>query len=203
MRLYSDAIGIDQLLYLLASHVIESYEQWGPKRKVKGGGGLAFQSTVRVDLKWMKLFVRNMMETRDLKKKGETFGARTLATAVKNRVAPPHRFAIMDVYYDRGLDPYSGLLDHLVRQNRVVRKKKAAKGASVWRLDAKHDFLEDELEKLVADEDVLGIKKAGKEYMAPVRVLGDVSQEDIEEGADELPPPPPPPAPVRKAAEEE
>lgn len=229
MRLYSSFVETYALLYLLSSHVTESMNPYGAKRKVKGGAGLAFQSTVRCDLKWLKQFVRNEVETRDLGKRGEVFGARTLITAVKNRVVPPFRFAIMDVYYDRGLDPYSGLLDHLIRQGRVAPKvaekkkdkkeekkqsyrekekeEQKAKKSKVWLLDGKTPFLEEELESLVISDDVLGIKKAGKEYLPPIRAIGEVSQEEaLEDEAPEvpdLPPiPPPPGAGLRVAMEE-
>lgn len=181
MRIYSDFIHSNMLTYLLSSHIIDNMTMWGPKKRVKGGMALAFQSTVRVELFYKKLFIQNKMETRDLGERGDVHGVRVIAEAKKNRIAPPFRFTLIDIYYDRGLDPYSGMLDHLVRNGRVICKRKAASGdnprPAVWRLDNKNDFLEEELESLLISEDALHVKAAGMEYMPPIRKEGDMSQE--------------------------
>lgn len=196
MRIYSTYIERNSLFYLLSSHVIDNMSMFGPKKRVKGGAGLAFQANCRLELTYKKLFVRNVMETRDLGKKGEVYGVRGFAQVVKNRIAPPFRFALLDVYYDRGLDPYSGLLDHFIRSGRAVGKKfeKIKKDDDKAKIEEKKKLWvglvdgekvrEDELVALVIDKDLLGIKKAGRDYMKPLASVDGVSLEEYDSDAD-------------------
>lgn len=214
MRLYSDFIYSNMVMYLANSHVTDSLNPYGQKRVIKGGKGMAFQSTVRLDLRYLSKFIRNMMETVEAGERGETYGVKILAETVKNRVAPPFMFTVIDVFFDRGIDPYSGLFDYFTRTGQIVlkpvekkkkekepepevqgkkKKKKKIDPDTVYIFDGKHEFKHAELAKLIISEDLLGVKAAGYEYM-PVLETGEVEEQDLEE--DDFPEAAPPPLPA-------
>lgn len=215
MRIYSDFISSNSFLYLAASHVISGMSMYGPKRIVKGGGGLTFQSNTRLDLKYIRKFIRNEMETSEAGRRGEVFGTKIVAETVKNSVIAPFKFAILDIYFDYGIDPYSGMLDYFLRQGRAVqvkakkkddddadaaedkvgkndKKKKKDPNSLMYSLDGKFEFLGKDLPDLIIAEDILGVKAAGFEYMKPISQMAEQLVEvDFEEGTDMAVPPPP------------
>jgi RecA/RadA recombinase len=225
MRLYSDYIYSNMVMYLANSHVTDSLNPYGQKRVIKGGKGMAFQSTVRLDLRYLSKFIRNIMDTAEVGERGETYGVKILAETVKNRVAPPFMFTVIDVYFDRGIDPYSGLFDYFTRTGQVVlkpvdkkkkekekekepeetgkkkKKKKKIDPDTLYLFDGKHEFKHAELPQLIISQDLLGVKAAGFEYMTPIDA-GEVFEEDLEEDDKDFPtaapPPPLPPVPPRR-----
>jgi RecA/RadA recombinase len=207
MRLYSDFIASNKVLYMACSHVTAGMNAYGPKRVVKGGSGLAFQSSTRLDLKYLSKFIRNELETIDAGMRGEVFGVRVFAEAVKNSIIAPFKFAILDIYFDYCIDPYSGLLDYFIREGRVTvkpaekkvkeeakeetgKKKKKSDKNVIYILDGKYEMTRETLPQVVIDNDVLGVKAAGYEYMKPINFNEVVVEEEIDSG--EMTPPPPP-----------
>ncbi len=131
MRKYSDFINKHNVMYLIASHVIANVgAMFGPKKVVKGGAGLAFQSSVRIDLHYKTRFVKNVIKTDESGERGEVYGVRIIADAKKNKVTAPFQFTVVDIYYDQGIDPYSGLFDYFFRKDKISILKKGGKGKS-------------------------------------------------------------------------
>lgn len=86
-------------------------QAYGSPETTPGGLALKFYASVRIQLKRIA----------QLKKGEEIIGNRIEAKIVKNKVAPPFKKAIFDIYYDEGISRYADLIQEGQRQN-VISK---------------------------------------------------------------------------------
>lgn len=73
---------------------------YGPSETTPGGKALPFYASVRVDVR--------RIET--LKQGDNPIGSKTKVRIVKNKVAPPFKIAVVEIYYGVGVCPYGELL---------------------------------------------------------------------------------------------
>lgn len=86
-------------------------QTYGAPETTPGGLALKFYSSVRIQLKRIA----------QLKKGEEIIGTRIEAKIVKNKVAPPFKKAIFDIYYDEGISKFADLLQEGQRLG-IVKK---------------------------------------------------------------------------------
>ena len=104
------------ILYLIANHVIAQINAYGNAKSTPGGKAIPFMSSVRLDLTMdEKLKVGK-------EKDDKVIGIRTIALAKKNKIAAPFAKAWLDIYFDKGMDEMSGLVDSLV-ENGLLRQR--------------------------------------------------------------------------------
>jgi len=97
-----------RVLYLISNHVIDNIGViYGPKTTTPGGGGIKFQASVRVELNLGKRII-------DERNKNKVSGVHVRAEVVKNKVSPPFKKCEFDIYFERGVDKWSGFFEVLV-----------------------------------------------------------------------------------------
>jgi hypothetical protein len=217
MRVYSDFIAKYMVMYLMASHVTQNIGvMYGPDKVVKGGMAVAFESSIRMDLKYKKRFVRKEMETKEAGKRGEAYGVKVLMDNAKNKVCAPFRFAVVDIFFDKGIDPYSGCFDHFFRKDKInLIQKGTEKKPEIWEWVEpgtsrdKLQFEKKDLPSFIIANDILGIQKNGGSY-EPQLFIDEplVSEEintaqEINEETQYIPPPPPPESEITRSAKAE
>jgi len=141
MRVLGGSFSKENVLYVVANHVIANIgAMYGPKSTTPGGGGVPFQASVRVELN-----LRGQLEAENKKK----VGVKVRANIRKNRVAPPFKQVVFDVFFDRGVEGYSGMFDVLVEEGII-------KSAGGWfEYDGKkhrREDLEKDMKNIVAIE---------------------------------------------------
>jgi recombination protein RecA len=87
---------------------------FGNPETTPGGRALKFYASVRIDVR----------RTQTIKDGDTSIGSRTRARVVKNKIAPPFRYAEFDFMYDRGISYEGDLLDLAAMEN-VVEKSGA------------------------------------------------------------------------------
>jgi recombination protein RecA len=113
MRILGNTFREANVLYIVANHVIAKIGQmYGPKKTTPGGSGVPFQSSVRIELK----------------KKANIAGANDVVSGVnieaeikKNKVAPPFKQTAARVYFDKGIEKYSGIVPILMAEGIVTQ----------------------------------------------------------------------------------
>lgn len=116
-RTIKDDIKKYNVTYMVTNHLIWKIgDIFTPAKQIEpGGGGPAFQASVRVCL----ALAAKIKEKGSEKVKNETnniIGILTKAQTQKNRFAPPFRTCELKIFFNHGVDRYSGLvplLEHL------------------------------------------------------------------------------------------
>ncbi|MDR0674713.1 MAG: recombinase RecA [Mycoplasmataceae bacterium] len=85
---------------------------FGNPETTTGGRALRFYATVRMELRKVEL----------IKNGNDCIGIRTSVKIVKNKVAPPLYKAIIDIYFDKGIDHTCEIIDFALEKN-VIEKR--------------------------------------------------------------------------------
>lgn len=102
------------VLFVAANHIISKIGvMYGKKTTEPGGRGYAFASSIRLELTKKKSIV-------DVASK-EIIGTNVGVFVEKNKVAPPFKRCEVEIYFDRGVDEYSGMLEHFVNKGLVEK----------------------------------------------------------------------------------
>lgn len=99
------------------NHTYESQDPYNPDAIVSGGGGFLFASSIVVAMKQMKL-----KEDAAGNKTSEVLGIRSGCKTLKTRFNKPFETMEIQIPWNGGMLPYSGLFDLFEKQN-IVRKE--------------------------------------------------------------------------------
>ena len=94
---------------------------FGDKFTTSGGKALGFHASVRIRLKLMGQIVKKVTGGK------EVIGVKVNAQVIKNRVGPPFKIALFDVYFDRGIDDSEHWLQIFKDNDIVIRSNPGSK----------------------------------------------------------------------------
>lgn len=141
MRKITNMIGKQKVLTIFTNQLRQNLNAmaFGDKYVVSGGKALAYHCSVRVRLN----------NSGKLKKGTDVIGNECKAVVVKNRMGPPQRTAIFEIYFDSGIADYSSWIK-VMKENNVVKQGGAyytytKDDGSEWKFQSK-TFI-DELQK--------------------------------------------------------
>lgn len=103
MRKLSGAVKNSQVILIFTNQLRQKIGvTWGNPETTTGGDALKYYASVRLDLR----------KTEVIKDKDEAIGNKVKVTVKKNKVSPPFRITEFSIYYDRGIDQLSELIDY-------------------------------------------------------------------------------------------
>ena len=88
------------------NHTYQSQDMFDPDDKISGGQGFVYASSIVVAMKKLKLKV-----DADGNKTSQVHGIRAACKIMKTRYAKPFEGVQVEIPYETGMDPYSGLID--------------------------------------------------------------------------------------------
>lgn len=105
MRKITNTIGKQRVLLLCASQLREKMGvMFGDKYTTSGGKALGFHASCRIRLKGIGKLKSGTGKTEQI------IGVQTEAQVIKNRMGPPFKKAVFDVYFNSGIDDYNSWL---------------------------------------------------------------------------------------------
>ena len=113
MRKITNMIGRQKVLIIFTNQLRQNLNAmaFGDKWIVSGGKALAYHCSVRVRLN----------NTGKLKRGDDVIGNKCKAVVVKNRMGPPQRHAMFDIYFDSGIADYASWLE-VLKLNSIVKQ---------------------------------------------------------------------------------
>ena len=99
------------------NHTYASQDMFDPDDKISGGQGFVYASSIVVAMKKLKL-----KEDEDGNKTSEVNGIRAACKIMKTRYAKPFETVQIKIPYETGMNPYSGMVDMLEKQNILVQQ---------------------------------------------------------------------------------
>lgn len=101
---------------LATNHSYASQDMFDPDDKISGGQGFIYASSIVVAMKKLKL-----KEDEDGNKISEVKGIRAACKIMKTRYAKPFESVQVKIPYDKGMSPYSGLVDLFESNGKLVK----------------------------------------------------------------------------------
>ncbi len=110
-------IGAYNVGMVCTNHTYASQDMFDPDDKISGGQGFIYASSIVIAMKKLKL-----KEDEAGNKISDVRGIRAGCKVMKTRYSKPFEAVQVKIPYDRGMDPYSGLLE-MFEKNEVVVKE--------------------------------------------------------------------------------
>ncbi len=99
------------------NHTYASQDMFDPDDKISGGQGFVYASSIVVAMKKLKL-----KEDEDGNKVSDVRGIRSACKIMKSRYAKPFESVQIKIPYETGMNPYSGMLD-MIEKDELVKKE--------------------------------------------------------------------------------
>lgn len=119
MRKITNTIGKQRVLLLCASQLREKMGvMFGDKYTTSGGKALGFHASCRIRLKGIGKLKSGSGKTETI------IGVQTEAQVIKNRMGPPFKKAVFDIYFSSGIDDYNSWLS-LMKDYGIIKQSGA------------------------------------------------------------------------------
>jgi len=101
---------------IATNHTYASQDMFDPDDKISGGQGFVYASSVVIAMKKLKL-----KEDDDGNKISDVTGIRAAIKVMKTRFNKPFESVQVKIPYEKGMDPYSGLIDLFEKKGLLVK----------------------------------------------------------------------------------
>lgn len=160
----------------VTNHTYASQDMFDPDDKISGGSGFVYASSMVVAMKKLKLKV-----DADGNKTSQVHGIRAACKVMKTRYAKPFEGVQIEIPYETGMDPYSGMFDLLEGKGlleKVGNRYKYITSDGEEILDFRKRWTGDLIEKVMTDlplkeEQLVNIAKAAAEAEDAAVVIDD------------------------------
>ncbi len=147
---------------IATNHTYASQDPYNPDDIMSGGQGFMFASSIVVAMKKLKL-----KEDEDGQKTSGVIGIRAGCKIMKTRYAKPFEDVEIQIPYDTGMNPYSGMFDFLEKKHLI--KKEGNRYTYVDIEGNEHKYYRKEWNK---NTDGI-MEKVMKEWSAKAKILGE------------------------------
>lgn len=145
------------------NHTYKSQDMFNPDDVISGGSGFIYASSIVIAMQKLKLKLDD-----DGNKISEVRGIRSKMKCVKTRYAKPFEEVEVQIPYDKGMNPFSGLFDMFVKTGVIT------KSGNKWEYIDKDGEVHKHFEK-----------EWNKRHMLLMQIMTEIDGEDI--GPDNLP----------------
>ena len=117
MRMVTSHLQSHNILHLISNHLIAKIGiLFGKPKTTPGGSGIPFQASVRIELSLGK-------KIKDKDNEEKKIGIKANVYIAKNKISAPFKETTIDIYFDRGVDCYSGIQDLMVSDGVLVAEE--------------------------------------------------------------------------------
>ena len=140
------------------NHTYQSQDMFDPDDKISGGQGFVYASSIVVAIKKLKL-----KTDADGVKTSKVHGIRAACKVVKTRYSKPFESVQIEIPYETGMDPYSGLVDIFEAKGLLVKtgnRLKYTTKAGEEMIEFRKNWTGDKLDVVMmelADKDLLSM----------------------------------------------
>jgi len=103
--------------FIVTNHTYASQDMFNPDDKISGGQGFVYASSIVVAMRKLKLKV-----DADGNKVSEVLGIRAAMKVMKTRFSKPFESVQVEIPYETGMSPYSGLIDLFEKSGDLVKQ---------------------------------------------------------------------------------
>lgn len=143
LRLSSPYMKRGHIMHVISNHVTQKIGvMFGPKTTTPGGTGIPFSASVRLELNYMG----------KIKDGEKVIGVKSLAKAAKNKITAPFKQTELEIFFDRGVDPYSGLMEDMIAEGIITDSKEEGRkkgylqyGSEVFKKSDFADFIKNKI----------------------------------------------------------
>ena len=126
-------IGTLNIGLVATNHTYASQDMFDPDDKISGGQGFVYASSVVIAMRKLKL-----KEDEDGNKISDVMGIRSAIKVMKTRFNKPFESVQVKIPYEKGMDPYSGLVDLFEKKGVLVKEGNRLKYVDRFGKEHKH-----------------------------------------------------------------
>ncbi len=177
--------------FLCTNHTYDSMDMFNPDQKITGGNGVLYACSIVIAMKKSKLKDSKagiVAEDKKTVTSTGVHGIRTTAMVYKSRFSKPFEKTVIEIPWNTGIDPYSGLIqlfeqDGLLKQpgTKMIYTDKSGAEHKYFRKDVPNELLDLIMKENPVDmarEDAIEASK--RDHLLETNSLTDDEEENVE-----------------------